>query len=77
MQSHCFAFPRFQAEVWPGVVVVLRARAPGQAWVGFPPPGRIGVHVACFAAHMRNSSYSCIVRTFFRRQQLVSVIRSC
>lgn len=48
MQSHWLAFPRFQAEVWPSVAVVLRARAPGQACVGFPPLGRIGVHVACF-----------------------------
>lgn len=48
MQSHCLAFPRFQAEVWPSVTVVLRTRAPGQACVGFPPLGRIGVHVASF-----------------------------
>lgn len=48
MQSHWLAFPRFQAEVWPSVTVVLRTRAPGQACVGFPPLGRIGVHVACF-----------------------------
>lgn len=47
MQSHWLAFPRFQAEVWPSVTVVLRARAPGQACVRFPPLGRIGVHVAC------------------------------
>lgn len=48
MQSHCLAFPRFQAEVWPSVTVVLRTRAPGQACVGFPPLGRVGVHVASF-----------------------------